>query len=69
MLSDELALRTKLSALDIAVPFSGVTMSLAERRESLRAGVKKVPDVIYTVREGKRILMRHQFEAVYGEAL
>ena len=68
-LSDELRLYTKLRALEVPCQLDLTRMTRDERRETLRAAVKMVPDVTFTVRDSKRVTLSMQFLAVYGEAL
>lgn len=70
VLSDEMSLVTKLIALAFPCEnvFEGLTCQ-AERREKVRVFVRQVPDVVFTIRNGKNITMRKQFYAAYGEEL
>lgn len=69
-LTDEIALATKLKALDLPCKtlFDGVTTQ-AERREKVRVLVRQVPDVIFTVRNGREITMEMMFLTTYGDEL
>lgn len=68
-LSDEMALVTKLISLQVKCnAFDGLT-TFEQRREKVRGAVIQVPDVTYTVRDGKNITMRQQFVRVYGVEL
>lgn len=68
-LSDEMSLVTKLVSLQVPCsPFDGLT-TFEYRRELVRGAVRQVPDVTYTVRDGKNITLSQQFHRVYGQAL
>jgi glycyl-tRNA synthetase alpha subunit len=66
-LADELALVTKLKALQIPCNsiFDGLTTQ-AERMAKVRAAVKSVQDVTYSVTEERRITMADAFQRAYG---
>lgn len=68
-LTDEMLLTSKLKSLGVKLsPFDGLS-TFETRRELLRAAVNMLPDVTYTVRDGKNITLAQQFAKVYGVAL
>lgn len=68
-LSEEMSLVTKLVSLQIqCTPFDGLT-TFEYRRELVRSAVRLVPDVTFTVRDGKNITLSQQFHRVCGQAL
>lgn len=67
-LSLEWSLFVKLKSLDIpCAAFNTGLKTYDERRENMRVAIKQVPDVVYTVREGKIITMSQQFSKVYSQ--
>lgn len=68
-LADEMSLVTKLRSLQITCnAFDGLT-TFEQRRELVRGAVSQIPEVVYTVRDGKNITLAKQFEHVYRCAL
>jgi hypothetical protein len=68
MIADELRLYTKLRALEVPCTFDASRMTHDERCETLRAAVSLVPEVTFTIRDGKRITMGQEFARVFGAA-
>jgi hypothetical protein len=66
-LTDEMLLVKKLKelALKCGDPFNGVT-TFEQRRETVRAAVKKLPHMLYNV---KGVTLAEQFQRVYREEL
>jgi hypothetical protein len=65
---DEMSLITKIRSLQVVCnAFDGLT-TFEQRRELVRGAVSQIPDVTYTVRDGKNITIAQQFEKVYGVA-
>lgn len=65
-LTHEVSLVTKLKALQVPCnPFSDGLTTFEQRRELVRGAVSQVPDVVFTIRDGKVISMAQQFRAVY----
>jgi len=63
----EIALVNKLVSLEVTKQRFDVNASYEARREQTRVFVRLIPDVTFTVRDGKRITMAEQFRLVYGE--
>lgn len=67
-LTDEMFLITKIRSLQIPCnAFDGLT-TFEQRRELVRGAVSQVPDVTFTVKDGKNITIAQQFTRVYGVA-
>lgn len=70
-LEAEMSLVRKLQALDVSCqPFEGVTTK-DERMVKVRKAIldNQVQSVIFKTEAGKHILLAHQFQKAYGEAL
>lgn len=68
-LYDEMGLITKIRSLQVPCnAFDGLT-TFEQRRELVRGAVNQIPDVTFTVRDGKNITIAQQFQRVYGCAL
>lgn len=68
-LTDEMTLITKLRSLQVKCnAFDGLT-TIDQRREIVRAALKPVEEVTFTVRDGKPITMAQQFQRVYEQPL
>jgi hypothetical protein len=70
MLSDEMALVTKLIALGLPAKevFSGITTQ-DERRDKVRVYCREVSEVIYRIENGRHILIKDAFRRAYEEEL
>lgn len=67
-LTDEMTLITKIRSLQIPLnAFDGLT-TFEQRRELVRGAVSQIPDVTFTVKDGKNITISQQFTRVYGVA-
>lgn len=67
--TDEMTLITKIRSLQIPCnAFDGLT-TFEQRRELVRGAVSQVPDVTFTIRDGKAITIGQQFQRVYGCSL
>lgn len=65
--TDELALITKIRALQIECNAFGGLLTPEQRRDIVRKAIDPVLDVTYTMRDGKRITMAMQYADTYGE--
>lgn len=65
----EINLVTKLKALGVELGAIDYLSPFEDRLATVRAAVNQVPDVTFTVRDGKNITLAQQFAAVYGADL
>lgn len=64
----EINLVTKLKALGVELGSIDYLSPFEDRLATVRAAVNQIPDVTFTVRDGKNITLAQQFAAVYGVA-
>lgn len=62
----EINLVTKLKALGVELGAIDYLSPFEDRLATVRAAVNQVPDITFTVRDGKNITLAQQFAAVYG---